>query len=595
VFLKVRVLCFAQVWDGNLFKLVTMVRRLTLSQATDEPGAFSQATLDDSASLSGSDAEEDENHVMASQATMAWQSSQPLSQSVPLSQPPSQSAGEDFGHEDAGNGDAAVLKRNSKRNKKTSLLSSVVEEVSSSSAKRQRTVSIDKMDAIFAWWKKEPVKRGSWMYQIKVGGFSFAQDDPNASDLVLTEKLSLLPGSKIGFTFELNGKPIEFNGKPAESNFITELKHSADEIDIDVVAESNESDPEIRARITVDDVDAAMLSIREEGQENHESSQTPLPPSPKISDMVVCFSCFAPNNASEQVFTVDIFVHRETERDSIISSPETDDRTCIYTKRGVCIEEGSTISATVESCSDALRIESGMDEAIWNGQTANISFMFSSQNQRKPQFAKVKFSIDGIARGMLMLPLRKFGAENEAKISCRLWRFPPGKPHVFLSYRRTHSSLADRIKLRLQHKFGYEVFMDTDPDCGLKSGDFQRQLEEKLSQAQIFVPLLTPAPSGNDPLRRTLTYLGSVKAAAQSRANDPDWCLRELELALKGLDANTKVIIPVYQNVNLNEEFSNLPSRIAPLKNMQAIELIESYFQDGIRRIHEGIQHFLLS
>lgn len=52
---------------------------------------------------------------------------------------------------------------------------------------------------------------------------------------------------------------------------------------------------------------------------------------------------------------------------------------------------------------------------------------------------------------------------------------------------------------------------------GLGAGNFQEQLETVLAKTPIFLPLLTPPPSGADSLRKNLTSLQTLKVRHQRR------------------------------------------------------------------------------
>lgn len=170
--------------------------------------------------------------------------------------------------------------------------------------------------------------------------------------------------------------------------------------------------------------------------------------------------------------------------------------------------------------------------------------------------------------------------------------YPPQTPHIFISYRRSHLDLADRIRCYLTYHFGYEAFLDTHPESGLSVGNFQMQLEEKLRQAKLFIPVLTPAPSGDDERRRHLSYMDCIKDSAR-RGGEIDWCHRELQIALDDYRNEKKMIIPVFRNVNIGDEYRDLPADISDLGALQSLPIVDAYLVEGIARISKGIQMYL--
>jgi hypothetical protein len=135
-----------------------------------------------------------------------------------------------------------------------------------------------------------------------------------------------------------------------------------------------------------------------------------------------------------------------------------------------------------------------------------------------------------------------------------------GKRLIFISYRRADTdALAGRLKDRMTRALpDWDVFVDVDV---IPPGeDFKRIVEERLSRASVFVPLI-----------------GERWLGASRRLHDPDDMVRhEIKFALtKGVR-----IVPVVVNQARMPSAQELPDDIAPLARRNAIELRHSRFDD---------------
>lgn len=328
---------------------------------------------------------------------------------------------------------------------------------------------------------------------------------------------------------------------------------------------------------------------------SQEASQEAPEAAPEETVLITAFTPRSVDGAEE--FMVNLWVHRSGEEAALAAEEAAEERHKAQSKRGLRVPRGARVEAVVASCSAGLEALTADDHIpAWSGaERANMCFVIaSSVKSSKPLFVRFRLKVDGQDFGQLPVLVRTAGPRTTASRACGespLWLYPSGAPHVFLSYRRAHQDLADRVRLYMERDYGYRVFMDTSPESGLTVGDFQQQLEGSLARAKVVIPLLTPAPSGTDARRRALSYLGCVKDSAA--AGQTDWCYRELQLATQGYAQGSKILVPVFRGVDISRELSGLPEDIAPLGSVQAIELFDSYFADGIARIHKGLQRRL--
>ncbi|CAK9019611.1 Sterile alpha and TIR motif-containing protein 1, partial [Durusdinium trenchii] len=275
-------------------------------------------------------------------------------------------------------------------------------------------------------------------------------------------------------------------------------------------------------------------------------------------DQVVA-SAFVPDPCPESDVIVTVWVYSEADEAAVVAEEEKNGRRKSHSKHGLLVERGAPISAKVALSSPGLEIVTEEDTiAHWHGARANMSFMMLTKDSAmtKPQFLRLALQIGDRDVGQLPVLMRPLRARNTQDASgtnagAELWVYPGKTPHIFLSYRRCHSDLADRIRLYLEREFHYRVFLDAnhEDEESLTAGDFQSQLEQKLDDAKVVVPVLTPSPSGPDPRRAALSYLGCVKDSAEK--HHVDWCYRELQIAVRGFLTKSKIIIPVFRGVNL--------------------------------------------
>ncbi|GBG25657.1 Sterile alpha and TIR motif-containing protein 1 [Hondaea fermentalgiana] len=300
------------------------------------------------------------------------------------------------------------------------------------------------------------------------------------------------------------------------------------------------------------------------------------------------------NSDSEQ-FVINVWVHRPEEESEIIDEEKSYGRVHKFSKRGIRVNKGDDISGHVIHIQGGLQAMVDEDDvAEWTGERANMSFVIAyepgeMQGVGKPPLARIQLRVASKVKGNVHVPFnfRKLPSLTP----CDQWAIPSGTPHIFISYRRTHVNLAARILGILQYEYYYKVFLDTDPDSGLKAGDFQKQLETQLARAPIVVPLFTAAPSGEDERRKALSYLACIKDSFGRGV--VDWCHRELELAIKDYSCGRKLIAPLHQGIDIGKELAGLPANIKLLSSFQSRPLVEEYFQDCIRHLHNSIQGFV--
>ena len=163
---------------------------------------------------------------------------------------------------------------------------------------------------------------------------------------------------------------------------------------------------------------------------------------------------------------------------------------------------------------------------------------------------------------------------------------------AFISYRRTHFELADRVRRQLQ-TYGYRCFFDLDPQSGLGAGDFQTQLERSLRGVPYLLAIITPAPSGEDDVREGLSYTECIRHYAEQGWTD--YCHVELASALA--DARTEVIPlfhPAYRSSDYGEQLRDLPADIASLAAKNAKPIGDTaLFDKSIEVVHELIQRHI--
>jgi serine/threonine protein kinase len=159
-----------------------------------------------------------------------------------------------------------------------------------------------------------------------------------------------------------------------------------------------------------------------------------------------------------------------------------------------------------------------------------IEACWSQDPQNRPTFASIRLH--------WLKPLLLNANERQSRRK---------KPKIFLSYRRTHSDSAGRLKKEL-NQLGYDnVFFDIDGES-LGAGEFQGQLEDALANADVLIAMVTPAPSGpqdrvhTDGGRFNMTSFETMRKYAHDQRTD--YCAVEIERAL----TLNKLVIPVYNS-----------------------------------------------
>ena len=210
--------------------------------------------------------------------------------------------------------------------------------------------------------------------------------------------------------------------------------------------------------------------------------------------------------------------------------------------------EGSTISITLSLPPEAFDSDDlSPDEFIWDGKYGIAQFIVHCRRSapQRMHVCQAKIAVDGREiRAVLCFKLKVVAlqtlsppvtppSERVELPSSSLTLLPPLKPgaqhHIFINYRRSHFELADRVRRQLD-SYGYRCFFDLDPETGLGVGEFQGQLEASLTGVPFLLAILTPAPSGPDEIRTTLSYTETVRRYAQEGWTD--YCHVELRKAL---------------------------------------------------------------
>ena len=114
-----------------------------------------------------------------------------------------------------------------------------------------------------------------------------------------------------------------------------------------------------------------------------------------------------------------------------------------------------------------------------------------------------------------------------------------------------------------------------------------------LRGAPYVLPLLTAAPSGDDEVRRGLSYLACIREYAQRGWTD--WCHVELRAALAAADEGVAEVIPLFSPEFAPEQFgaelADLPADIAKLREKNARRLAgPDLFDKSVQVVHEFIQ-----
>jgi len=163
------------------------------------------------------------------------------------------------------------------------------------------------------------------------------------------------------------------------------------------------------------------------------------------------------------------------------------------------------------------------------------------------------------------------------------------KPHVFISYRRTHIDVAREVQVELE-TYDYPVFLDQSSKHGLKGGRFDEQLVKGIQRSPVVLVLLTKAPSTDKP---PFDAMSSVQTMKYNHENGKtDWCLVEVEEALKDPQ---KLVIPVAApGVKWEEEWKHLPEPISSLSMYNGIAIPQNGFDKAAIQLHDFIQNHLI-
>ncbi len=148
-------------------------------------------------------------------------------------------------------------------------------------------------------------------------------------------------------------------------------------------------------------------------------------------------------------------------------------------------------------------------------------------------------------------------------------------PKAFISYRRDDSTAqTGRLFDRLVRAFGAEnVFRDLDR---IGTGhDFVRVMDEHLQQCDCVLVVVGK------------NWLNCVDAQGKRRLDDPaDFVGREIKAAL----AANKFTVPILVDGAKMPKAADLPDSIRALANRNALEVLESHYEDDIARLIEIIQ-----
>lgn len=279
-------------------------------------------------------------------------------------------------------------------------------------------------------------------------------------------------------------------------------------------------------------------------------------------------------------------------------------------QRPVPIAVGTKMSVHLELPSQAFHCEEGSEVLVWDGMHSTAVFEVACLNQAEPRRhvckamigiagqedrVVLRFELNVVADNRVLSP----PASGLSSPTPELAEVPGSttllpevhaqRPHIFISYRRTHFELADRVRRQLQ-TYGYRCFFDLDPQSGLGAGDFQTQLESSLCGVPYLLAIITPAPSGEDDVRRGLSYTECIRHYAKQGWTD--YCHVELAMALA--DARTEVIPlfhPEYRNSDYGVQLGDLPADIVGLAAKNAKPIGDAaLFDKSIEAVHELIQ-----
>jgi serine/threonine protein kinase len=145
----------------------------------------------------------------------------------------------------------------------------------------------------------------------------------------------------------------------------------------------------------------------------------------------------------------------------------------------------------------------------------------------------------------------------------------PGRPFVFISYRRdSGSAWALLFRNELDREYGYEVFVDSEQRD--TAGQFPRKLQRSIERCDVFVCLL-----------------------AENTLESP-WVNREIELAHQA----RKPMVPVFQeSFRFPKEMDSLPEPVRELLLYDGVKLLDRqniYVPAAIRSLSEAIRQLLV-
>jgi len=310
----------------------------------------------------------------------------------------------------------------------------------------------------------------------------------------------------------------------------------------------------------------------------------------------LCVSIFGPEVIPDDPFPYVAWLHFDDEYEAIKTEEASQGRVFKMQKRGVTVPSGATVEIRVTQGSRGIDFIVEQDDLLWNGTRANAIVFVTCQSATlsKGSFCVLTMFIAGKRTCAIPVMMRaQASAKQVSQLSpTPVIRYPPCSPHIFLSYRRTHENLADRVRLYLQREYKYSVFLDVAPDCGIECGDFQNQLNENLDRTFTVIPLITGAPSAKRGPRVQMTSFECIKDA-ESRSQ-VDWVYKELQQAVRNYKDGKQMIIPAHYGIaDVGHELSGLPDDISTLAGLHAIELSSTYFEASIASLHKGIQKAL--
>eukprot|EP01043_Picozoa_sp_COSAG02_P006525 COSAG02_NODE_187_length_30377_cov_3.636271_2_plen_1415_part_00 len=274
-------------------------------------------------------------------------------------------------------------------------------------------------------------------------------------------------------------------------------------------------------------------------------------------------------------------------------------------QRPLPLAPGTEVTVRLELPAAAFHCDgSGTEVFVWDGRYNSAVFAVTCVKEAEARRHVCKAMISAAEHQRMVLwfelvvaktvvsPAASVVSSPSAEMSSSTTLLPEvadSRPHIFISYRRTHFELADRVRRQLQ-TYGYRCFFDLDPQSGLGAGDFQAQLESSLRGVPYLLAIITPAPSGEDEVRQRLSFTECIRHYAEQ--GKTDYCHVELARALS--DARTEVIPlfhPEYRSSDYGEQLRDLPGDIASLAAKNAKPIGDAaLFDKSLEIVHELIQ-----